>query len=130
MAPGGPLNSSDPVISFWGLFHTKFIHGHGQTLRGGVRLGEGREGIQQINFNYDWKDVSRGIRKFSQNADHFAWTNTYTQMRGRDFSGRTPYVDTVQGLGKFFCTKPKACMGSPRGGFRGAEPPRTPEKFS
>ena len=29
------------------------IHGHGQTLRGGVRLGEGREGIQQINFNYD-----------------------------------------------------------------------------
>ena len=29
------------------------IHGHGQTLRGGVRSGEGREGIQQINFNYE-----------------------------------------------------------------------------
>ena len=40
------------------------------------------------------KDVSRGTRKFSQNSDHFAWTNKYAQMRGRDFFGE----DAPQGV--------------------------------
>ena len=37
---------------------------------------------------------------------------------------------TWSGGEEFFWTRPKNCRGSPRGGFRGAEPPRTPEKFS
>ena len=36
------------------------------------------------------KDISRRTRSFSQNSDHFARTNTYKQMRGRDFSGGRP----------------------------------------
>ena len=57
-----------------------------KPLRGGVRLWEGREGIQ-------WIKCQLRLGKTSQEelgilcVDHFVWTNSYTQMYGLDFSG-------------------------------------------
>ena len=69
------------------------------------------------------KDVSRGIRKFSQNVDHFAWTNTYTQMRGRDFSREGKIPATVQGGGEFSGQGQRLVWGRRVGGSWGQSPP-------
>ena len=79
------------LADFEGDETDKYIHGHVQTVRGSEVGGEeGGYPADKISTMIR-KDVSRGTRKFSQNSDHFAWTNTYTQMRGRDVSGRTPW---------------------------------------
>ena len=55
------------------------MHGHGQTLR--------RKEVGGWEVAYPANKISTLIRNFSQNADHFALHNMYTQMRGLDFFG-------------------------------------------
>ena len=75
------VNNSLSYFSNWYLHTWARSNPKGWSEVGG---GEGGYPADKISTMIR-KDVTRGTRKFSQNSDHFAWTNTYMQMRGRDF---------------------------------------------